>query len=61
MKPYKITESDYQIIKNFAHKQWLERPSKEDGIMCECYTAAVFIWINKKKIIIKDGRLYEKE
>jgi hypothetical protein len=61
MKQYKLTNKDFILIKDFAHREWLNREIKEDNFHIECYTYAVIRWLNSKKLILKDGKLYESE
>ena len=61
MKLYKLTSKDYSEIREIAIKLYTDNSVTHDYFTIECHSQATLRFITSKKLILKDGELYEEK
>lgn len=64
MKEIKLSDKDYQEIKQLALNQWRENPityKNAEEFNCRCFVQAFIGYTNSKGYTLLDGKLYVKE
>jgi len=61
MKEYKLKESDYGEIFSAAHRSFIDKSGKDTSYFhVRCIVDSFIMFINKNKLVIVNGKLYEK-
>ena len=60
MRIVKLTEKDFQRIKEFALTNWLNKGERGDLNVCKAYVDAYTSYLKSRNLILKDGVIYEK-
>lgn len=60
MKEKTLEKKDYDIIKDYALKEYVNNSVKGDNFLCECYTKGVLSYLASKNLVAQNGRVYEK-